>query len=107
MCINNKSQVVYKLYTNDDVEVNNDDKDNDDDADDFDVKENNLKFHHHQRQCQNKKQVMVYYKPTSSNKSYFEGASSKSYFLQNLAHNFMFLCFCRSHHYHQRRLGTF
>lgn len=108
-----KSQVYYKLYTN--VQRDIDDDDNNRDAGDMnEFEEDNVGLF---MSCseKNKKHMIVYYNPprkltcsTSSSGHHRVGAS---YFLQNLAHNFMFLCFCRSYHhnyhYPPRRLGTF
>lgn len=99
---NNKSQVYYnKLYTN----VNNDEVDDDNDVDYHNWEEDNIHLFMSPKDT-NKKHLIVYYKPTR------KFINSDSYFLQNLAHNFMYLCFCRSYHhqnyhYPNRRLGTF
>lgn len=122
---NNKSQVYYKLYTN----VQNNDKKNkeqDNDEDDCDAEdaivhdtndnvnvweEDNIHLYMSPKDI-NKKHLIVYYKPPR--KLMHNCFMKNSYFLQNLAHNFMYLCFCRSYyhphqnyHYTNRRLGTF
>lgn len=96
---NSKSQVYYKLYTN----VQTDNETNSAEANAMDEDNVGLFVTH----SAIKKQVIVYYDPPKKLES--SCRQNASFFLQNMAHNFISLCFCRSHyhHYPSRRLGTF
>ncbi|KAI8128053.1 Autophagy-related protein 101 [Lucilia cuprina] len=109
---NIKSQVYYKLYAN--VQSDIDDDDDANDNDDVDIDESDMKKEEQVglfMSCRdkNKKHMIVYFNPARSATAAVYQQRDRSYFLQNLAHNLMFFCFCRSYHhnyhYTPRRLA--